>query len=550
MSNLKKQAVELFNNEKYEKSLSVFLSILKTNPKSKDILLYTSYNYMKMGDFKTAIIYFEKIIQVDKKLPQVYYNMGVCFNILGKNFDAIDSFKKAISLKDNYLESYIQIGQLFKKLSLLDEAIKIYKLALPKVNQKDTINVNISEVYYLQKNYQLSIRYAEDALNLNAKNYFAKINIANCLMDQGEIENGIIELEQAKVINSNSSMVFNNLGYGYKLLGNESEAITNYKKAIELNPKLHDAHFNLSHIQLAQNNFIDGWENYEYRFGTQKKFTNQLKTNKPKWDTGYGFDRILIWGEQGIGEQILFGSILPDVMSKFKKVILCVEDKLVEIFQEKFNKLEVIPLSKKIDESMFDYHLPICSLGKFFRKDLRSFLYNNDESQIDLNTQVSNRKLKCAISWKSSNENLKNIKSIALEDLKEILMIDKIDFYNIQYTNEDNEVEAFKKKYNITIHKKKGLDTFNNLNDLNEFIRTCDFVITVSNSNAHLSASIGKATYLLLPNTKGKFWYWENDENGKNVWYPSIIKFKQKTQGDWSEPIKRLKNQILGKYLS
>ena len=54
-------------------------------------------------------------------------------------------------------------------------------------------------------------------------------------------------------------------------------------------------------------------------FWNSEKFTNQLKTNKPKWDTGCGFDRILIWGEQGIGEQILFGSILPDVMSKFKK---------------------------------------------------------------------------------------------------------------------------------------------------------------------------------------------------------------------------------------
>ena len=186
----------------------------------------------------------------------------------------------------------------------------------------------------------------------------------------------------------------------------------------------------------------------------RKKFTNQLKTNKPQWDTGYGFETILIWGEQGIGEQILFGSILPDVISKFKKVILCVEDKLVEIFQEKFNKLEVIPLSKKIDESMFDYHLPICSLGKFLEK-ISEVFYNNDESQIDLNTQVSNRKLKCAISWKSSNENLKNIKSIALEDLKEILMIDKIDFYNIQYTNEDDEVEAFKKiQYNYSQEKR------------------------------------------------------------------------------------------------
>ena len=90
MSNLKKQAVELFNNKDYKKSLSIFLSILKTNPKSKDILLYTSYSYMKMGDFKAAIIYFEKIIQLDKKLPQVYYNMGVCLNILGKNIVTLD----------------------------------------------------------------------------------------------------------------------------------------------------------------------------------------------------------------------------------------------------------------------------------------------------------------------------------------------------------------------------------------------------------------------------------------------------------------------------
>ena len=550
MSNLKKKAIDLFNEQKYEKSLSIFLSILKKDPKSKDTLLFTSYNYMQMGDFKTAIIYFEMIIQLDKKLPQVFYNMGVCFNILGKTVEAVDSFKRAISLKEDYFDSYIQLGQLFKKLNLLEEAVKIYKLALPKVNQKDSINVNISEIYYLQRNYQLSIKYAEDAFDLNPKNYFAKINLANCLMDQGECEKAIIELEQAKKINSSSSMIFNNLGYGYKLLSNDTEAIINYQKAIELNPELHDAHFNLSHIQLAQNNFKDGWKNYEFRFGTQKKFTNQLKTTKPQWEAGYGFETILIWGEQGIGEQILFSTILPDVISKFKKVILCVEDKLVEIFKKKFSNLEVIPLSKKIDESKFNYHLPICSLGKFFRTDLRSFMIGEEKKQIKFNNQIPNRKLKCAISWKSSNENLKNIKSIALEDLKEILIIDKIDFYNIQYTNEDNELEAFKKKYNITIHKNNELDTFNNLNDLTEFIETCDFVITVSNSNAHLSASIGKTTYLLLPKTKGKFWYWENDLNGKNVWYPSIIKFKQKTQGDWSEPIKNLKDKILEKYLS
>ena len=168
---------------------------------------------------------------------------------------------------------------------------------------------------------------------MNPKNYFAMINIANCFMELGEVDKGIIELEKAKKINNSFPMIYNNLGFCYKVLGNNERAAENYQKAIKLNPNLHDAYFNLSHIQLSENNFKDGWNNYEYRWGTQKKFTQRLIFNKPQWEEGLGFEKILIWGEQGIGEQLLFSSILPDVKTKFKKVLVCVEDKLVKLFK-------------------------------------------------------------------------------------------------------------------------------------------------------------------------------------------------------------------------
>ena len=72
------------------------------------------------------------------------------------------------------------------------------------------------------------------------------------------------------------------------------------------------------------------------------------------------------------------------------------------------------------------------------------------------------------------------------------------------------------------------------------FLTECDFTITVSNTNAHLSASIGQTTYLLLPKEVGKFWYWENELNNKNLWYPSIKKISQTTKQNWSDPIKKL----------
>ena len=549
MENLKKQAIDSFNNKNYKKSLEIFLTILKKEPKSIDILMFTANNYMQIKDYENALIYLEKLIQLNQKLPQIYYNRGICLNMLGKTQDAIDNFKEALSLKNNFFESYIQLGQLLKKENLLDDALSIYKSALTNVIQKDLINVNISEIYYIKKNYQLSKKFAEEALNLNPKNYFAMINIANCFMELGEVDKGIIELEKAKKINNSFPMIYNNLGFCYKVLGNNEKAAANYQKAIKLNPNLHDAYFNLSHIQLSENNFKDGWNNYEYRWGTQKKFTQRLIFNKPQWEEGLGFEKILIWGEQGIGEQLLFSSILPDVKTKFKKVLVYVEDKLVKLFQKQFNNMEFYPLSKKIDENEFDYHLPMCSLARIFRNGIDSFHNNQITIQENFNkTKSPKEKLRCALSWKSTNQDLGNVKSITLEDLKEILLIDQIDFFNIQYTNEDKEVEDFKNNYNVKINKNKTLDTFNNLFELSEFIKTCDFVISVSNTNAHLSASIGKPTFLLLPKSKGKFWYWENDKNEKNLWYPSIVKFKQEEQGDWSKPINNLKNFLFQRY--
>ena len=133
------------------------------------------------------------------------------------------------------------------------------------------------------------------------------------------------------------------------------------------------------------------------------------------------------------------------------------------------------------------------------------------------------------------------------------------------YLNKNNDVHAIittgepfvlfkhgyriKKKFGVTIYKEKNLDTFNNIVQLTNFINTCDFVISVSNTNAHLSAYLGKPTLLLLPKTRGKFWYWENEINGTNLWYPSIIKFKQNIIGEWSHPINNLKKYLSENYV-
>ena len=98
-----------------------------------------------------------------------------------------------------------------------------------------------------------------------------------------------------------------------------------------------------------------------------------------------------------------------------------------------------------------------------------------------------------------------NDKSASLESLKKILKIQQIEFFNIQYTDVDQEVLDFQEKYNIQIKAPPNLDTQNDIYGLMKFIDTCDFVISISNTNAHLSGAIGKPTFILLNNSVGKF---------------------------------------------
>ena len=204
-----------------------------------------------MKQYEKALIFLNGIIRSNKKIAEVYYHKGICHGNLSQFGEAINSYEKAIALKKNYIESYIQLGHLLKQISKLDEAIKVLLVALDNVQQRHNL-YKISRIYYL-KNYDLSIKYANEALKNNKNNYYAVINIANCYMGIRHIEEAIEELEKIGVHNKNVSMIFTNLGYSYKLRGNYDKANLNYQKAITINPNNHDAHFNLSHIKLAEN---------------------------------------------------------------------------------------------------------------------------------------------------------------------------------------------------------------------------------------------------------------------------------------------------------
>ena len=552
MNDLIKKGIEYFQKQEYLKSLEIFKNILRVDKNQLQALNFVALNYFYLGQFKDSIFTLEKVINLNPMIPDVYFNKALSHFNLGEYEAAIKNYEQAIKIKPDYHQAYINLGDLNKKLNRLEDAIKIYDQACKNLSNLEDVYINLSEIYKIKKKFDKTIKYCEQALKLNEKNYLALNNLATAFIDKGDQEGAIKILEKALKINPNFKTTYLNLGIAYRYVGQYEKAKLIYKTAISLDKNFHDAYFNLGQIQLGENDFENGWKNFEHRWGKTEKRPIKINFTKPQWNETFDFKRILIWGEQGIGEQILFSSIIPELIKKFQKVYLLIDDRLCQVFKENYPNLNVHKKSDGISEDLFDYHLPIGSLGMYFRRNVDDFsIQTNLTFKNKVNYSfTSNKKLSCALSWKSVNPDTGYSKSIKLESLINILNLKEIDFYDIQYTDEDIEIKKLYENYGVRINKIDSLDTFNDLYGLMNFINDCDFTISVSNSNAHMSAVLGKPTFLLLPKEVGKFWYWENENNNRNLWYPSIIKFKQEEPQNWIKPVDDLKQFIVNNYIN
>ena len=162
--------------------------------------------------------------------------------------------------------------------------------------------------------------------------------------------------------------------------------------------------------------------------------------------------------------------------------------------------------TEKIQENQYDEQISLGSLMKFFRNNSDDFKKTKfpyllvDKNKTNKYKKIIKNKknIACGISWKSSNQQIGEYKSIDLKKIENIFERNEINYVNLQYKGDEpniNEQEIIDEKLtNID-----NLDVYNDLDSLAALIEACNFVITTSNTTAHLSGALHKQTFLLLP---------------------------------------------------
>ena len=148
------------------------------------------------------------------------------------------------------------------------------------------------------------------------------------------------------------------------------KAIKDFELALRMEPNSPDTRWTMGLMSLQLGDFEKGWDWYEARWESNAFKSPRLKTKLPRWEPNQGYESVLVWCEQGIGDQLLYGSLLNALSKETQKVTVMIDIRLMGMFQRALPHIEFIRHDSKVKNGGFDSQIPIGSLGKAF---IRSF---------------------------------------------------------------------------------------------------------------------------------------------------------------------------------
>ncbi len=557
------QAIEINPNDpSYHSSHSVALQELKQFDASvascdKAIVLKPDFaeahsnrgNALKeLKQFETAIASYDKAIAFKPDYTVAYYNRGIALQEL-KQFDAaIASYDRAIALKPDFAEALSSRGNALKELEQFDGAIASYDKAI--VLKPDFAEAYFNRGMALHKlgQFEDAIASYDKAIALKPDFAEAYSNRGNALKELKQFDTAIASYDKAIVLKPDFADAYFNRGNMLRELKQFDTAIANYDKAIDLKPDFADSYLNRGLLKLELRDFYNGFLDYKYRWNN-KDFPSVPQKTKIPLATKVGIkSRLLIWSEQGLGDEIFYAGLLPMLSSKDVSITLSADKRLHPIYRRSFPKIELLDKNILMNSSVdtgFDAQAPIGDLGLLLDikataiKATRSPYLQSDPVKRDSYRRAASAHgsgLICGVAWKSVNKKVGAAKSIGLDSFAPLLGLTGIHFVNLQYGDVKDEIQHVKSTLSVDVHQVPGVDAFNDIESLLALIDACDVIVTTSNVTAHLAGSIGKRAAVLVPHSKGKIWYWHvNDEY--SFWYPSLKLFYQDNALTWDQTI-------------
>jgi hypothetical protein len=312
---------------------------------------------------------------------------------------------------------------------------------------------------------------------------------------------------------------------------------------IAARPEVAEYRWNRGLVLLGRGDYGRAWDDYEQR-NERGTGAPPRKFPYPVWQgEALGDGALLVYGEQGIGDELMFASCVPDLLERNISCIVECEQRLAALFARSFPAARVHGAARDGNRAWLAQYpairaqIAIGSLPRLLRRDDAAFPRHRGFLRADAarvaywRTRVGATAgmIAAAIAWRGGTLKTHHaLRSIPPASLVPLFEIAQAKWVNLQRSGEQEFAALTAECRSQAI---APTDALEDLDETAALIEAVDCVVTADNTIAHLAGALGRTTLVMLPASAD--WRWRN-EGASSPWYPSVQLYRQPRAGDWT----------------
>lgn len=552
----------------------------------------------QQGRLEEAVAAYERALALDARDAETHVNLAVALRAQRRLDRAVSHLERAIRLQPRLAVAYLNLGNCHWDRDDLDQAGAAYLQCLRLDPRTVPAAIGLAGIFRAQRNPQKAELTLRTAQRLSPGDAELLANLGTLAYEKGDDSEALALLARALQIAPDSPVVLHHAATIERALGLWDKAEAHQRHALEvvrddsdfllelartlsargdtraasgilaqareLYENDPEVRYSCALAALADGDLTQGWADFSWRMRTRNygrpRFCHLPKLDTPRFDG----PKTVVWGDQGVGDEIIYGSLLQDMRYRRSNLVCEVDGRLAPLFRRGFPDLSFVERSFQpragaateddaaaawraaaLAPALMDatHQIALPDLGMWLRPGFESFPRHDGYFRADPERVAAFRRWLAewcngdrivGVSWKSQRASVGRSKSVSVADIAARLPVNGIRLVSLQYGPVAADIAQAEQETPQPIAVAPGLDCFDDLDGLAALISACDAVVTISNVTAHLAGSLGKPTGLLCGTAHP--WYWFRGRND-SPWYPSLRIFRQEREGSWDAPL-------------
>ena len=504
-----------------------------------------------------------KALEQDEHNGHAWYLLAIARDKSGDFKSALRCYDAAFKLLPDQVEIANDLGRLAYRMGMKPIAEQLFLRYLERYPDSPDGANNLACAIRDQNRYGEAIDILKRIIKANPENGLLWNTLGTVLSEQGDFEGSITFFDEALRCDDGLFRSRYNRGNAKLPLGDIKGALEDCEAAmthVQLGDESAMMRLARSTILLNLGRIGEGWDAYEARLEPQFADVTNFMIDRPKWTPEADIEgkTLLLMGEQGLGDEVLFGNVLPDVIEALGpkgKLYLALEKRLVPLFQRSFPEAIVgAHATYKVDlhtirgapfvqdKEVIDLWAPLASPLRRFRRsveaypDRRAFLKPDPKRVAHWRRMLAKAPggPKIGLLWKSLKlEGARARFYSPFDQWAPVLATPGAVFVNMQYGDCTAEIAEAKSRFGVDIWEPPGIDLREDLDDIAALSCALDVVIGPANATSNLAGASGAPVWLI--STPGA---WPKLGTDRYPWYPSVRVFDPPAFTQW-EPVMR-----------